>query len=281
MIHQLFWFKCCGFQKFESQLLHFYDEHVHWHCKLHDHRSFQQLFQQFYHFHQLQPPGFNGNVSPKKYQLEFVMFQGFIYNNLFRLNISFAHLIHHPPSNVERTCYINRCVCNVGLAIWITISWKENFHTNFCISKLCKRCKGACPKPSGIDQCGMLKPWNMVDIVKQFCSIYFVTVANVILLDPYVKATYMVLSALSNQILSDFRKNLFFLDKVSNKFSPLRSCRWFDNNRFTSLTLPVIPPLNFSLSTISLVENDISTVHYAPIGPLSESDIAGPNQVLW
>ena len=44
----------------------------------------------------------------------------------------------------------------------------------------------------------MLEPSNMLDVVKQFCSIYFVTVAYVILNAPSVKATYIVLKALKD-----------------------------------------------------------------------------------
>ena len=82
-------------------------------------------------------------------------------------------------------------------------------------------------------------------------------------------------------MLSNISNNDFFLDKDQTDFFPLHSCRWFDNNHFTSLTLPVIPHFLFYLSTISLVGNDISTVQYALAGPLSKANIAGPNQVLW
>ena len=206
------------------------------------------------------------------------MFQSFIYDNSFCLNVSFPRLIHHPPSNIESTCYINRCVRNVGLAIWITISWKENFHTNFCISTVWKRCKGACPKPSGIRVvCLSLETWLMLsnNSIHIFCS-----GCKRNLEAPYVKATCIVLSTINHRMLSNISKNDFFLDKVQTNFFPLRSCRWFDNNRFTSLTLPVMASLNFSLLLLSLVGNDISTVQYPPSGPLSESDIANLNQVL-
>jgi hypothetical protein len=110
---------------------------------------------------------------------------------------------------------------------------------------------------------------------------YFLKVADIVSKAPYVKATYIVLSAVNDGMLSNISKNDFFLDKVHTNFFLLHSSRWFDNNRFTSLTLPVISPLNFSLSTLSLVGNDISTVQYALEGPLSETEITGLNQVLW
>jgi hypothetical protein len=122
---------------------------------------------------------------------------------------------------------------------------------------------------------------NLVDIVQNIHSMYFLKVADIVSKAPYVKATYIVLSAVNDGMLSNISKNDFFLDKVHTNFFLLHSSRWFDNNRFTSLTLPVISPLNFSLSTLSLVGNDISTVQYALEGPLSETEITGLNQVLW
>ena len=58
----------------------------------------------------------------------------------------------------------------------------------------------------------MLEPWNMVDVVKQFSSIYFVKVANVILKALYVKATCIVLSVvydrmhISKKLISSFTR---------------------------------------------------------------------------
>ena len=114
-----------------------------------------------------------------------------------------------------------------------------------------------------------LETWLIVSCDFALYILYF-TVANIILKALFVKA-------LNDQM--HISEICFFLDKVQTNFFPLRSCRWFDYNHFTSLTLP-IHALNFSLTTLSLVGNDIYTVQYAKSGPLSESDIGGVNQVL-
>ena len=58
----------------------------------------------------------------------------------------------------------------------------------------------------------MLEPSNMLDVVKQFFSIYFVSAAYVISKAPYMKATYI--KALNNQMLSNLSEIRFLLDKV-------------------------------------------------------------------
>jgi hypothetical protein len=54
----------------------------------------------------------------------------------------------------------------------------------------------------------------MVGIVRNIFSMYFLKVADVIVKAPYVKATYIVLAVVSDQMLSNISKNNFFLDKV-------------------------------------------------------------------
>jgi hypothetical protein len=43
---------------------------------------------------------------------------------------------------------------------------------------------------------------------------YFLKVADIVSKAPYVKATYIVLAVVSDQMLSNISKNNFFLDKV-------------------------------------------------------------------